>query len=210
MRNEGLRVQGLYVITGAYRDVADLGRQVRAALAGGARAVQYRDKNRDAEARLAAARMLAALCREFGARFIVNDDVALATASGADGVHLGRDDASAESAREALGRDALIGVSCYNEFARAVAAQAAGADYVAFGSFYASNTKPNAVRADVSLLARAREKLATGVVAIGGITAANARPLIEAGADAVAVCDDIFGRTDIQAAARAYTHLFER
>lgn len=210
MKNEGLRVQGLYVITGTYRDVADLSRQVRAALVGGARTVQYRDKRHDRDARREAACALAALCRQFGARFIVNDDVALAAASGADGVHLGRDDASVQSAREVLGAGALIGVSCYNEFARALAAQAQGADYVAFGSFYASNTKPNAVRAEASLLARARGELAIGVVAIGGITAANAPPLIEAGADAVAVSDDIFGRADIEAAARAYTHLFMR
>ena len=210
MKSEAARVQGLYVITGAYRDVPDLSRQVSAALLGGARTVQYRDKGHDATTRLEAARTLAALCRAFGARFIVNDDVALATASGADGVHLGRDDASVKSARAALDPGALIGVSCYNEFERAVAAQTQGADYAAFGSFYASNTKPNAVRADLALLLRARATLKMSIVAIGGITASNARALIEAGADAVAVCDDVFNRTDVASAARAYAHLFTR
>lgn len=210
MKSEALRVQGLYVITGAYRDVPDLSRQVRAALHGGARTVQYRDKNQNAATRLEAARAVVAVCHEFGARFIVNDDVALAAASGADGVHLGRDDAGAKAARAALGAGALIGVSCYNEFERAVAAQAQGADYIAFGSFYASTTKPNAVRADVALLSRARAALKINIVAIGGVTASNARALIEAGADAVAVCDDVFGRADIESAARAYAHLFTR
>lgn len=210
MKSEALRVQGLYVITGAYRDVPDLSLQVRAALSGGARTVQYRDKSQNAATRLEAARALGAVCHEFGARFIVNDDVALAATSGADGVHLGRDDVSVKAARAALGAGALIGVSCYNEFERAVAAKGQGADYIAFGSFYASNTKPNAVRADVALLSRARAVLKANIVAIGGVTASNARALIEAGADAVAVCDDVFGRADIESAARAYAHLFTR
>lgn len=210
MKIERPRVQGLYVITGTYLDVPDLDRQVRAALRGGARTVQYRDKTHDAKARREAAHTLRDACREFGARFIVNDDVALAVACEADGVHLGREDGGVATARAALGADTLIGVSCYNEFERAQTAQMQGADYVAFGSFYPSKTKPDAVRAEASLLIRARATLGTSIVAIGGITAANARALVEAGADAVAVSEDIFARDDIEAAARAYAHLFTR
>jgi len=114
---------------------------------------------------------------------------------GADGVHLGEDDASIMSARELLGPDRIIGVSCYNDFERARAAVEAGADYVAFGSFFPSSTKPAARHADLGLLQRARS-LGVPVVAIGGIDALNARTLIDAGADAVAVINAVFMHDD--------------
>ncbi len=139
---------------------------------------------------------------ERGALFIVNDDAALCAAVGADGVHLGETDGSAAVAREIVGPERIIGVSCYNDFALAEAAVAAGADYVAFGSFYASSVKPEARRADVALLARAGA-LGVPVVAIGGITAANAGNLERAGAQAVAVISAVFDAPDVEAAARA-------
>lgn len=154
------------------------------------------------------AESLAALCRSFGAVFIVNDDVALACAVRADGVHLGRDDADPPNARAALGQRALVGLSCYDSLDRARRAQAANADYVAFGSFFPSRTKPHATRADVRLLRTARALLHIPIVAIGGITPENGRQLLEAGADALAVVDGLFGEPDPEFAARRYAALF--
>lgn len=179
---------------------------VEQAILGGARVVQYRDKRGDAEQRQA--RALAALCAAHGVTFIVNDDVALALQVQAHGVHLGCDDAAIGEARRRLGADAVIGVSCYNALERALAAEAQGADYVAFGSFYASPTKPAAMRANTELLRQAKARLRVPVVAIGGITTENAASLIAAGADAVAVISDLFARPHVQAAARGFSRLF--
>ncbi len=201
-------LRGLYAITPADLRGEALYRAVEAALAGGARILQYRDKSHDQPRRLAEARALAGLCRRHGALFIINDDPALAQVTGADGVHLGRDDATLEAARALLGPRAVIGVSCYDDFGRARRAAAAGADYVAFGAFYPSPTKPGAVRADPALLARARRELACPVVAIGGITPENAQPLITAGAAMVALIQGLFGAPDITAAARRIQGLF--
>jgi thiamine-phosphate pyrophosphorylase len=139
--------------------------------------------------------------------FIINDDVALAAAIGADGVHLGRDDGDIAAARQQL-RHGIVGLSCYNEWPLAKAAAAAGADYVAFGAFFPSTTKPNAARAAPDLLKRSRQELDIPVVAIGGITPENGRDLIAAGADMLAVVQGVFGQPDIQAAARRYAALF--
>ncbi len=201
-------LRGLYAITPADLRGQALYQAVEAALTGGARILQYRDKSRDHPRRLTEARTLAALCRRHGALFIVNDDPNLAQATGADGVHLGRDDAALEAARALLGPKAVIGVSCYADFGRARHAAAAGADYVAFGAFYPSPTKPGAVRADPALLTRARRELACPVVAIGGITPENAQPLITAGAAMVALIQGLFGAPDITAAARYIQGLF--
>jgi thiamine-phosphate pyrophosphorylase len=140
--------------------------------------------------------------------FIVNDDLDLAAAVGADGVHLGRDDAHPRRARHRLGRRALIGISCYNQLERAREAQALGADYAAFGRFFPSHTKPSAVQADPELLRRARREIDLPLVAIGGITPENAGFLLDAGADMLAVVDGVFGADDVRAAARSFTELF--
>lgn len=176
-------------------DTATLVRKVAAALGGGAAIVQYRNKTADAALRLRQARALAALVAGRGALFVVNDDADIAAAVDADGVHVGEDDATIGNARAIIGSDRLVGVSCYGTFARAPAAVAAGADYIAFGSFHPSSTKPGARRADMGLLARARS-LGVPVVAIGGITASNAQALFDAGADAVAVIADVFAHDD--------------
>jgi thiamine-phosphate pyrophosphorylase len=181
---------------------------VEEAIVGGARLIQYRNKGRDAAARLADARGLLAVCRKHGIPLIINDDLELATAVGADGIHLGRDDPDPRQARQRLGPDAIIGVSCYNELERARRAQHAGADYAAFGSFFASATKPRAVPAAPELLRRARRELSLPLVAIGGITPENGGPLIAAGADMLAVVEGVFGQPDIRAAALAYNRLF--
>jgi thiamine-phosphate pyrophosphorylase len=182
---------------------------VSEAIDGGARLVQYRDKSRDAARRREEAAGLAALCRLHGVPLIVNDDVELASEVGADGVHLGRDDPAVATARRRLGEAALIGVSCYDRFERAVAAAAAGADYVAFGRFFASATKPDSVRAETGLLRRARRELGLPVVAIGGITPENGGALIAAGADMLAVVRAVYAAADVRAAAAALARLFQ-
>jgi len=204
-------IRGLYVITaGLDREGRDVVTQVRLAVDGGARVVQYRDKSSDPLRRLQEAIALVKLCRERNVPLIINDDPELAHESGADGVHLGKRDPSIREARALLGPSALIGVSCYDHFDRARRAELAGADYVAFGSFFPSRTKPNAVRAPLELLQRAKEALHLPIVAIGGISPENGRRLIEAGADALAVVEGVFGQADVLAAAQRYARLFER
>jgi thiamine-phosphate pyrophosphorylase len=196
------RVAGLYALTPDDDDTTRLATLVGAALEGGAAAIQYRHKTASDALRRTQAALLARLCATRGALFIVNDDPALAAAVGADGVHVGADDASVAAAREMVGSGRLVGASCYDDFARAEAAVRAGADYVAFGSFFASATKPAARRADAALLGRARS-LGVPIVAIGGIDAGNARSLVDAGADAVAVLRDLFDAADAASVARA-------
>ncbi len=201
-RARAARLAGLYALTPDVSDSATLVAKVSAALAGGAAAIQYRNKSAPDALRREQARLLAGLCAARGALFIVNDDVGIAHDVGADGVHIGEDDGGIAQARAMLGPDRLIGVSCYNEWERARPVIDAGADYVAFGSFFASATKPDARRADPSLLAHAAS-LRVPVVAIGGITAANAATLIDAGATAVAVIGDVFAHDDLPAIERA-------
>ncbi|MFP5417785.1 MAG: thiamine phosphate synthase [Gammaproteobacteria bacterium] len=200
---------GLYAITPETADTDHLLALVEAALTGGAAAVQYRDKSNDVARRHAQASELVALCRQFGAPLIVNDDLRLADLADADGVHLGRDDGSLREARIILGTHKFIGASCYQSLELALVAQAAGADYVAFGSFYPSPTKPAADRADPALLHEARSALQLPIVAIGGITRANAPQLLDAGADSLAVLSTLFDAPDVRAAARDLNHLFE-
>ncbi len=200
---------GLYAITPETDDTERLLAQVEAALLGGVAAVQYRDKSGDIARRHEQASELVALCRRFGAPLIVNDDLRLADLCDADGVHLGRDDGSIREARIILGRGRLIGASCYQSLDLALAAQAAGADYVAFGSFFPSPTKPAAPRASVDLLHAAARVIQVPLVAIGGITPANAPQLLDAGADSLAVLSALFDAPDIRAAAHALNQLFE-
>ncbi len=203
------RLTGLYAVTPDLADTDDLVARVAAALAGGACAIQYRNKAADAELKRSQAEALARVHAARGGLYIVNDDVELAAEVGADGAHIGDEDGSVAAARAILGPARIIGVSCYNDLARAQAAVDAGADYVAFGSFFASTVKPAARRADVALLERARS-LGVPIVAIGGITAENARELFAAGADAVAVISAVFGARDVEAAARALAGQVDR
>jgi thiamine-phosphate pyrophosphorylase len=192
----------LYAITPDTADTTRLAAMVEAAIAGGAGAIQYRNKAAAPALRAEQAARLARVCAGGGALLIVNDDVALARAVGAHGVHLGEEDASVASVRALVGEKLLIGASCYNDLSRARRLKAEGADYLAFGSFYPSQVKPDARRAMISILAQAR-RLGVPVVAIGGITADNARKLIESGADAVAVISAVFGDDDPAAVTRA-------
>ena len=176
--------------------------------------MQFRDKLSDAPERVVRARALRDLTRRFGARLLINDDLALARLIDADGVHLGKDDGNLVVTRAILGPEKILGASCYADFAAAQHAVAAGAEYVAFGAVYPSLTKPGAAVATVDLFFQAKTRLtAAATCAIGGITVANAPPLIAAGADLLAVITDLFSASGdsakITARATAYQRLFE-
>lgn len=200
-------IRGLYAITPDTDNSEQLIEQVSAALDGGARILQYRNKGSDAVRRLWQANILKSLAQSRGAIFIVNDDVALAEAIRADGVHLGRDDDAIAAARARLGEAAIIGASCYNSLDLARSAVAAGASYVALGAVFASGTKPGAVHAPLSLFADAA-KLGVPRVAIGGITADNAGQVVAAGADAIAVIGGLFDGDGIAERAAALAALY--
>lgn len=200
------RSGGLYAISDG-RDEGLVGR-VADAIRGGAGMVQYRDKGANAARRLAQARELAALCAHHRVPLLINDDVALAVASGADGVHLGREDGAIAAARARLGDAAIIGASCYNDLELARQHAADGASYLAFGSFFPSSSKPDAVRAEPALLGQARA-LGLPLVAIGGITADNGASLLAAGADWLAVISALFDAPDVCTAARLFSPLFD-
>ena len=201
--------RGLYAITDSHLIPADkLTGQVAAAIRGGAAVIQYRDKSSSPAQRQQQAAALVSLCHDHGIPLIINDDVELAVAVGAHGVHLGKADSTVRSARKQLGANAIIGVSCYNELERAVEAASEGADYVAFGRFFPSQSKPDTVTADPELLRQTRQRLGIPVVAIGGITSENGQPLITAGAQLLAAIHGVFGQADVQAAARRYAELF--
>ena len=199
--------RGIYAVTPEHRSEAELADAVAAAVEHGVEAVQYRDKSADTLRRRNEAEALLAVCHARGVPLIINDDVDLALATGADGVHLGRDDEALGAARSRLGDDAIIGVSCYDEADRALAAARNGADYVAFGSFFPSATKPGAVRATVGLVAAVRPRIEIPIVAIGGITPDNAPPLLESGVDLLAVVNAIFGARNLARAVRRLARL---
>ena len=204
----GIR-RGLYAITppsphppGALESV------VAAAIEGGAVMIQYRDKSSDHARRAQECSSLKTICGASGVPLIVNDDVELALKTGADGVHVGREDATLGDARQRLGPGAIIGVSCYASIERAAAAEGDGADYVAFGSFFPSATKPYAPLCPLSVLNDARDSLKAPLAAIGGITAENGGALVAAGADLLAVIDGVFGQPDVRIAAERFAALF--
>jgi thiamine-phosphate pyrophosphorylase len=213
-------MRGLYAITPDTLDTDRLIGQVRSAIAGGANIVQYRGKSVERALASEQANALRVLTRHTGALFIVNDDSELAISVEADGIHIGRDDGDldaisrirqsrAKRVPKSSGTSFLIGVSCYNQLSRAKEAVAAGADYIAFGSFFPSSTKPDAVRAELSLISQAKKQLAVPVVAIGGITVDNAYQLVEARVDAIAVIAGLFGAEDIEQRAREFSNLFK-
>lgn len=205
-----MAVKGLYAITPDSTDRDALLIKVEAALLGGVRIVQYRNKRSTLNLRqhLETASALAKLCRQYQAIFIVNDDANLALNIGADGVHLGKDDGDIASARKLLGKKAIIGVSCYDNLSRALQAQEQGANYVAFGAMFSSSTKPDAPRATLELLREGKAQLNIPIVAIGGITLHNAADVVDAGADALAVINALFDAPDIQKAAKQFSELF--
>jgi thiamine-phosphate pyrophosphorylase len=201
--------RGLYAITDTQLiPPGELAQRVSLAIAGGAAVIQYRDKDPATAADIDEVISLAALCQKREVPLIINDNVELAAAVGAAGVHLGRDDTSLQEARARLGKAAIIGISCYNDLQRARQAAEAGADYVAFGRFYPSRSKPEAVLAEPALLLQACRELAKPLVAIGGINPVNGQALISAGASLLAAIHGVFGQPDIAAAAQRYAALF--
>lgn len=199
--------RGLYAITDSALLAGRLRASVHAALQGGARVVQYRDKSTDRAQRLDDVLMLLPLCRQHGVPLLINDDVELAVATGADGVHLGRGDATLVAARARLGPQAIIGATCHDSLDFAAEAASHGASYLAFGAMYPSATKPGAATARLATLTAAR-RFGLPVVAIGGISSDNAAPVIAAGADNVAVISDLWTAPDIAARAREFSRLF--
>lgn len=203
------KMRGLYAITPDIEERDRLLSAVNAALTGGCRLLQYRDKCSDMTEKLQRAKALRKLTLQYSARLIINDDLALCQLVGADGIHCGRDDTHPLLARAILGPDRLVGVSCYNQLALAHNAQTQGADYLAFGAVFPSPTKPQAVRASLPLLEEACQTLTQPICAIGGITLDKAPALIAAGIDLIAVISDLFDAPDICARAAAYQSLFK-
>jgi thiamine-phosphate pyrophosphorylase len=210
MNKKGV-LKGLYGITDSnlLGNTEKLLTGVEAAFKGGMKMVQYRAKNLPLKQQLEQIQLLKQLCRKYNALFIINDDVKLAQQVNADGIHLGQDDIDVLTAREMLGPQAIIGCSCYNQLELGQRAQQQGADYVAFGRFFLSETKPEAVQADPFLMQQARALFDIPVCVIGGITSDNASALIQQGADMVAVIHDLFSAGDIQQQARRFSQLFD-
>lgn len=186
-------MKGLYAIT----DTANLSTETMLArteeiLRAGARLLQYRNKQADENTRIAEAEELYTLCRQYSVPLIINDDIALAVQTGADGVHLGKTDSTIADARERLGNKAIIGYSCYNDLDRAQQASKSGADYIAFGAFFSSPSKPDAAHATPEIIQTAKQRFKLPVVAIGGITPENGQSLIEVGADMLAVISGLY------------------
>ena len=200
-------ISGLYAVTPDTNDTVQLLLQAEAALKGGVRLLQYRNKIANKTLQYAQAKLLLTLCHRYDAKLIINDDITLCIELDADGVHLGATDGEIAAARQILAADKIIGASCYNQLDLAKSAQAAGASYVAFGACFVSSTKPNAPHAPLSLFTQAKNELTLPLVAIGGITLDNAQSVLDAGADAIAVINALFGAVDITNTARLYSQL---
>lgn len=195
---------GLYAITQTDNKSAEtVIDEVGAAIKGGSVVVQYRDKHPQDQHFLGGE--LVRLCHHYGVPLIINDDIELAATLGADGVHLGKDDSDIIQARNRLGSDAIIGVSCYNSVDRALNLQNQGATYVAFGRFFSSSSKPLAAPADIETLQYAKRLLHVPIVAIGGILPENGLQLLNAGADLLAIIGGLFDTQPEQSAANYHT-----
>jgi thiamine-phosphate pyrophosphorylase len=206
-----MKLRGIYAITdNSLTPGSALLTAAAQGLEGGISLLQYRDKSSDHHRRLAQASALQALCAEFNVPLIINDDIQLCLAAGATGVHLGQSDSSVSAAREILGPDAIIGITCHADIDLAEKAEREGASYVAFGRFFPSTTKPNAPPADLQVLTRAREKLSLPIAAIGGINADNASQAIAAGADLLAVINYLFSSQDVVNRAKQLGDLFKQ
>ena len=198
---------GLYAITPEGKTADEVLDFTEAVLKGGACVVQYREKGRNNKTDLA--KKLLELCHAHNVPLLINDNVELAEKMGADGVHLGKDDGSILEARQRLGESAIIGVSCYNSIERAIAAEKEGANYVAFGRFFSSSSKPLAAPAEIGTLTAAKKVLTLPIVAIGGILPENGASLIDAGADLLAVIGGL-ATADSERAAQGYCKLFSQ
>lgn len=203
-----MKVRGLYLVSPDWDDTDRLLDVTQQALEAGAALVQYRNKTASEALRQEQAAALLALCRRHGRPLVINDHVELCLRLDADGVHVGGLDAPVAAVRSALGPDKIVGASCYGQLPLAQAAQDAGASYVAFGGFYPSRVKVYEVSTPADIVARAKAQLAVPVVAIGGMTAENARPLVGLGADMVAAISSVYAAPDAFSAAMEFTRLF--
>ena len=201
-------LRGLYAITDPHLMNDHLLSMAEQAIKGGIKILQYRNKHAPLSQQQAEAQQLAGLCHQHGVIFLVNDNIELAMKSHADGVHLGQQDTDIKTARAKLGDSKIIGITCHDSIEKALAAQNDGADYVAFGRFFASSTKPEAPAADSNLISKAKKQLTIPMVAIGGINAQNAAGLLAQGADMLAVIHGIFGQPDIYQATKNLHNLF--
>lgn len=203
------KLAGLYAVTDEHLIPEEKFKQaVEAALQGGAKIIQYRDKSDDENKRFQQADILCDLCRQYKAISIINDDIALTKAVNADGIHLGRDDISITEARRSLGKEAIIGISCYNDLQLASDAEKHTASYVAFGAMFSSPTKPGAITSDPHIITAAKQQLSIPVCAIGGITEQNIQQLVQQGADMTAVISSLFSSKDIKGSADTLSQYF--
>lgn len=195
-------LHGLYVITDPILCGNTLDDKVEQAILGGAQIIQYRNKTASSEIQQSEAATLQALCSKHDRIFLINDNVALAIKVGADGVHLGQSDGDIHAARAALGDKKIIGITCHSDMNAAIKAQTQTANYVAFGRFFTSQTKPSAPPASIDILSTAKAQLKIPIVAIGGVSVENAASLVSAGADMLAVIHSVFSKNDIKQAAK--------
>lgn len=200
--------KGLYAITPNETDTTVLLTKVELALQAGIALLQYRDKISTNTERLRRAKALHTLCLDYDTPLIINDDPELAAASNAEGVHLGQGDTPIQRARELLGEKTIIGITCHHDLSLAIEAQNCGANYVAFGRFFNSSTKPGAALADIELLQQANKQLAIPITAIGGLTLENVEPIITAGAQNIAVVEGVFSQKKINLACEYFSKLF--
>jgi len=201
-------MRGLYLVTPNWDDTERLLATTEAALAAGAALVQYRHKEAGPELRTEQASALLALCRRHGRPLVINDHIDLCQAIDADGVHLGHTDQGVQQARALLGPDKIVGASCYGDLALARTARDAGASYIAFGGFYPSPVKKYTFVTPPELLDQARAEFSLPIVIIGGMTPANAAPLVARGIDLVAAITSVYGARDPAVPVRAFGALF--
>jgi thiamine-phosphate pyrophosphorylase len=201
-------MKGLYLVTPDWDDTDALIKATETALSVGVGLLQYRHKTANGELRLEQASALLKLCRQHNVPFIVNDHIDLCIALDADGIHVGGTDASVAVVRTLIGKDKILGASCYGDFALAEQAQIAGASYVAFGGFYPSRVKKYEVSTSPSIVSKAKSQLTLPVCVIGGMTPDNAKPLVKEGADMVAAISSVYSTEDIATAVREFAALF--
>lgn len=209
-RLKTMPIKGLYAITPDFSQTDELLDKVKKALQGGVALLQYRNKSANNKLLREQAQALISLCRQYHVPMIMNDHLDLAIETDADGVHLGQEDLTHNDVNVELARyDKILGISCYNSFELALQAQDMGADYLAFGAFFPSVTKPDAVTASINLVKQTKKHVTIPIVGIGGIRLSNAAEIIQAGCAAVAVSDDLFNAPDIQDRARQFQQLLE-
>lgn len=210
MKQPGLPNRGLYAITdyenNSHLEILEKSEKI---LDAGAVMLQYRNKSAEFENKKKLAQELKSICNYFNAIFIINDDIELARLVNADGIHLGKEDERITTAREYLG-NIIIGISCYNNIDNAIKAEKEGANYVAFGSFFHSYTKPEAGKANIDILYEAKSRVKLPIVAIGGITPENGKILIEAGADFLAVINGLYSTANTYDITKIYLDLFNK